>query len=253
MLPVLIYADRWPLAHALETLCRQQCPGRPVLRCDSLSVLSHMLQSHPQGPLMLGVSAHEQVFLLYAIHPLLRKRKVMVVADDIYYSDRLVLECAGVRGIVRVGSLCSLLSRSPQAGHPLYAFLAGPDIPRVTVTPVTVWGHVDDSEELLLLMNALMTYRLGLSGLKAQEVRVLRGLWSGVPMATLAWQMGITYVTLSGYKVRALHMLGIKNHPGVFMRSGPPRADLQRTPFMTTMDFMGLGREEQLPVRDRKT
>ncbi|ECG8596840.1 hypothetical protein FNI15_22595 [Salmonella enterica subsp. salamae] len=245
MLPVLVYADRWPLAHALEALCRQQYPQRRVMRCDSLRALSHLLQARPQAPLILGVAAHEQVFLFYAIHPLLRTRKVMVVADNIYYSDRLVLECAGVGGIVRAGSLFSLLSSPPCTEHPLYGFLAGTDISRMTVTPVTVWGHVDDGDELLLLMNALMTYRLELSALNEQEVKVLRGLWGGQSVAELSLQTGITRKMVSSYRVGALRKLGMVNHPDAFMRSGPPRADLQRTPFMTPADFMS-------PVRSRK-
>lgn len=251
MLPVLIYADRWAVSYALEALCRQECPDRPVLRCDSLPVLSHMLQVQPQAPLILGLSAHEQVFLLYAIHPLLNERRVLMVADRVYYSDRILLECLGVSGIVRTRRLLPLLSSPPQGGHLLSVFLSSADIELMTVMPARIWGPVDDGDELLLLMTSLMTYRLGLAGLNNNELKVLLGVMAGQSIATLAGLMGRCGRMVSCYKVSALRKLGMENHPDMVMRSGPPQACLQRTPFMTQADFMTLGEHSPPPRRKR--
>lgn len=124
MRQILIYADRWPTAIALQTLCQQQVPECKTIHCDSLVKLSVQMQSCLYSPLILCLRhPHEHVYLLYALRALLQNRRVLVISDDFYYSDRLILKELGVLSL-EIMQLSSLLTGVQALNHPLTCFLA---------------------------------------------------------------------------------------------------------------------------------
>ncbi len=54
----------------------------------------------PDAGLILALNPHEHVYLFHALQTRLQNRKVLVVADRLYYIDRCVLQYFGVMDYV---------------------------------------------------------------------------------------------------------------------------------------------------------
>ncbi len=79
-------------------------------RGNSLTALLHSLSDMPDAGLILALNPHEHVYL-HALLTRLQNRKVLVVADRLYYIDRCVLQYFGVMDYVLKDELsCAIRS-----------------------------------------------------------------------------------------------------------------------------------------------
>ncbi|SQI21729.1 AraC family transcriptional regulator [Salmonella enterica subsp. arizonae] len=89
---VIIYGINWTNCYALESIFKQKYPEKRVKTCNSLTALLHSISAMPDAGLILSLNPHEHVYLFHALQSRLQSRKVLVVADRLYYIDRCVLQ-----------------------------------------------------------------------------------------------------------------------------------------------------------------
>lgn len=123
---VIIYGINWTNCYALQSIFKQKYPEKCVKTCNSLTALLHSLSDMPDAGLILALNPHEHVYLFHALLTRLQNRKVLVVADRLYYIDRCVLQYFGVMDYVLKDELSCAISlgarEAPSSGS-LAAFL----------------------------------------------------------------------------------------------------------------------------------
>lgn len=108
---VIIYGINWTNCYALQSIFKQKYPEKCVKTCNSLTALLHSLSDMPDAGLILALNPHEHVYLFHALLTRLQNRKVLVVADRLYYIDRCVLQYFGVMDYVLKDELsCAIRS-----------------------------------------------------------------------------------------------------------------------------------------------
>ncbi|EDZ2991612.1 transcriptional regulator, partial [Salmonella enterica] len=108
---VIIYGINWTNCYALQSIFKQKYPEKCVKTCNSLTALLHSLSDMPDAGLILALNPHEHVYLFHALQTRLQNRKVLVVADRLYYIDRCVLQYFGVMDYVLKDELsCAIRS-----------------------------------------------------------------------------------------------------------------------------------------------
>lgn len=111
---VIIYGINWTNCYALQSIFKQKYPEKCVKTCNSLTALLHSLSDMPDAGLILALNPHEHVYLFHALQTRLQNRKVLVVADRLYYIDRCVLQYFGVMDYVLKDELsCAIRFRKP--------------------------------------------------------------------------------------------------------------------------------------------
>ena len=241
MRQMLIYADRWPTAIALQTLCQQQVPECKTIHCDSLVKLSVHMQSCLYSPLILCLhQPHEHVYLLYALRVLLQNRRVLVIADDFYYSDRLILKELGVLSL-EIMQLSSLLTGVQDINHPLTCFVAQFE-QGVNDGEICAFDDIDcnNAQELLAEINGWVVTQMNKSTLGIEEKKVLIGVCHNQSLTSISHRLKLPLRKVSVYKIRALHKLGMHNHDKVILRGIFLHASLQRSSFITRKGFVSL-------------
>ncbi|TBL57369.1 hypothetical protein [Hafnia paralvei] len=241
MRQVLIYADRWPTAIALQALCQQQVPQCKTVHCDSLEKLSAYIQSCLYSPLILCIRhPHEHVSLLYALRVFLQNRRVLVIADDFYYNDRLMLKGLGVTPLETM-QLSSLLTGVQDVNHPLTCFVAHFE-QDVIDGEICAFDDIvcNNAQELLAEMNRWMVTQMNISILSFEEIMVLIGVCNKQSLTSISHRLNLHLKKVSVYKIRALHKLGMYNHDKVILRGVFLHANLQCTSFISRKDFISL-------------
>ncbi len=112
---VIIYGINWTNCYALQSIFKQKYPEKCVKTCNSLTALLHSLSDMPDAGLILALNPHEHVYLFHALQTRLQNRKVLVVADRLYYIDRCVLQYFGVMDYVLKTNYPALSARIERA------------------------------------------------------------------------------------------------------------------------------------------
>ncbi|EAA1980948.1 transcriptional regulator, partial [Salmonella enterica] len=85
---VIIHGDCWPVVSAVQAVVRAM---RPECRCDiaeSLPCLLQRLTGAPEAVLILCLRPREHIYLFYALKSLLLDHPVLVISDELLFSDR---------------------------------------------------------------------------------------------------------------------------------------------------------------------
>ncbi|SUG31826.1 AraC family transcriptional regulator [Salmonella enterica subsp. arizonae] len=125
---VIIYGINWTNCYALESIFKQKYPEKRVKTCNSLTALLHSISAMPDAGLILSLNPHEHVYLFHALQSRLQSRKVLVVADRLYYIDRCVLQYFGVMDYVLKDELSCIIrpiERNPVFRKPGCVFATG--------------------------------------------------------------------------------------------------------------------------------
>ncbi|EBY1053068.1 transcriptional regulator, partial [Salmonella enterica subsp. enterica serovar Bareilly] len=87
---VIIHGDCWPVVSAVQFVVKAM---RPECRCDVADTLPCLLQSlteTPEAVLILCLRPREHIYLFYALKNLFLDHPVLVISDELLFSDRLV-------------------------------------------------------------------------------------------------------------------------------------------------------------------
>lgn len=92
---VIILGDCWPVTTAVAHLVRTFLPGSDCESTYRLPALLQQLRRKPEAILILCLRPREHLFLFYALRQVLPEHPVMVISDELLFSDRVVLKVYG--------------------------------------------------------------------------------------------------------------------------------------------------------------
>ncbi|EAO4206308.1 transcriptional regulator [Salmonella enterica] len=227
MKTVLVYGDLWTDCCAMAAIARSHS-SESVRICDSVSSLLLHLSREPEIGLILCIRPHEHVYLFYNLRHLLRNRMVLVVTDQMYYSDRCVMRYFGLTNWLERAELLSFITgkQPPEAWQRFRCpgnEVSGPSLMEE--------GAEISPESILLWLN-LFAYRYLPSGVSGSKYALLLKLSSGCPGVWLARQEKMNPKTLSAYRRETMMRLEMKPSPISLFRGLRVLKQLQRTPFM---------------------
>lgn len=92
---IIVYGDCWPVTIAVAHLVRRFLPGCNCETAYSLPVLLQQLRRKPEAILILCLRPREHLFLFYSLRQILPDYPVMIISDELFFSDRVVLKVYG--------------------------------------------------------------------------------------------------------------------------------------------------------------
>ncbi|ECG8591058.1 transcriptional regulator [Salmonella enterica subsp. salamae] len=230
---IIIYGINWTNCYALESIFKQKYPEKRIRTCNSLTTLLHFISDAPDAGLILALNPHEHVYLFHALQERLQNRRVLVVADRLYYIDRCVLQYFGVMDYVLKDELSGLIrsehlkARLPE---PWLRFCHRPQ--RKTAAMTYAFNAGETPEEVLFTINQYAWWNLP-PGVTQAKYALLILLSSGHPAIDLAKKFGLGTKTVSIYRKKVMHRLGMEASPLALFRGLKLDDHLQRTEFIS--------------------
>lgn len=185
---VILYGDCWPVVSAVQSLTTTILPDSECRAIFDLPSLIAQLTVEPRAALILCLRPREHVFLFYALRQELFDHPALVISDEIFFNDRLMLRVWGdlpcmmhdeLSMMVTSQQLCEFLT-VPSGYCPekslLAEFLQSPTLP-VGFSEVPQIFHL---EAPLMDYMSLLIYREMLDRkITPFRMRMLQAIWSG--------------------------------------------------------------------------
>lgn len=228
---LIIYGINWTNCYALQSIFKQQYPEKCVKTCNSLTTLLHSISDTPDAGLILSLNPHEHVYLFHALQTRLQSRKILVVAERLYYIDRCVLQYFGVMDYFLKDELACIIRPDQEESHLPEAWLRFCHRPQRKTTAATYALNADETpEELLFNINQYAWWNLP-PGVTQAKYALLILLSSGHPAIELSKKFSLGTKTVSIYRKKVMHRLGMDSSPLSLFRGLKLDARLQRTAF----------------------
>lgn len=234
MKTALIYGDLWTDCHTMKALISRDCLTSSRV-CESVSELFHKLSYLPQACLILCLRPHEHVYLFYNIRRWLKKRKVLIVTDRMYYSDHCVMRYFGITEWLERDALIPFIfpERSGVLPSGVWYRFMNPQLKG------DVTSYADEAENgggmmaenILSCLNLYARRNLPVGVTEARYTLLLL-LTSGRPTVVLAELFNMTSKMVSFYRIET--MVRLKMEPSIvsLYRGLRVLKQLQRTPLM---------------------
>ncbi|EKS3674757.1 transcriptional regulator [Salmonella enterica] len=235
---VVVYGDCWPVVSAVQFVVKAM---RPECRCDVADTLPCLLQSlagTPEAVLILCLRPREHIYLFYALKNLLLDHPVLVISDELLFSDRLVLHCWGDISCASYGEIQSVISGLQKSGHCPYPqkgklakFLSAPEC-------VTGFFEVpmifNNPKRLMRYMSLLMHRATTNCGVTSSQQKLLWALYKGhYSLSGLTNILNKNEKQIWQDKNRLLVKLGMKNRLYELLYGTRFCPDMQRTAFIS--------------------
>ncbi|EKB5678731.1 transcriptional regulator [Salmonella enterica] len=238
---VLIHGDCWPVVSAVESLVRAM---RPQCRCDiadSLPCLLQRLTGTQEAVLILCLRPREHIYLFYALKSLLLDHPVLVISDELLFSDRLVLHCWGDIPCASYREIQALIVGLRKYGHCPYP-LKG-NLARFLSVPECVTGFFEvpvifnNPKRLMRYMSLLMKRATTNRGVSSSQQKLLWALYKGhYSLSGLTKILNQNEKQIWQDKCRLLVKLGMKNRLYDLLYGTRFCPDMQRTAFISPTD-----------------
>lgn len=239
---IILYGDCWPVVSTVQSVVTTISPSCKCTTPPDLTSLICQLASDPQAILILCLRPREHIFLFYALKEELIYHPSLVIADEFFFSDKLLLKSWGglsrmthqqLSLIVTSQQLCELYpSGTPHCPEKsiLADFLRSPSLP-TGLSEVPLIFHL---EERLMDYMSLLIYREMLDrGLTPLRMRLLQAIWSGYQTRNeLAEATGESRGKIWNEKHRLLTQLDMPARLREILYGTQFCSQIQRTPFM---------------------
>ncbi|ECJ2556731.1 TPA: transcriptional regulator [Salmonella enterica subsp. enterica] len=234
MKTVLIYGDLWTDCHTMKAfISRDRLISARI--CESVSDLLHKLSHLPQACLILCLRPHEHVYLFYNIRCWLKKRKVLIVTDRMYYSDQCVVRYFGLSQWLERDELIPFIfpERSGNAPSGGWGRFMRPRL-NGDVAGAAEKGEGDGEigeDSILSRLNLYARWNLP-AGVKETRYTLLLQLASCRRAVELAAQLNMSPKTVSIYRRDTMFRLNMEPSLVSLYRGLKVLKQLQRTPLM---------------------
>ncbi len=185
---IILYGDCWPVVSAVQSLVTSILPDSQCKVITTLPSLLKQLTRDPRVLLILCLRPREHVFLFYALRQELFDHPALIISDEIFFNDKLMLRVWGdlpcmmhdeLSMMVTSQQLCELLTVPPDhcpEKSRLADFLKSPTLPE-GLSEVPQIFHL---EEPLMDYMSLLLYREMLDRkITPFRMRMLQAIWSG--------------------------------------------------------------------------
>ncbi|ECG8632850.1 transcriptional regulator [Salmonella enterica subsp. salamae] len=180
---IIIHGDCWPVVSATEHVLKAM---HPTVRCKTTFRLTELLQGlarSPDVPLVLCLRPREHIFLFYALQNALLSHPVLVISDELLFSDRVVLHNWGGIPAMSHDELNEIVARIWSGGFPepdksrLGSFISDP-------RPVTGYFSVplifNSQKRLMNYMELLMFRATTNCGVTAGQQKLIQEVHCGL-------------------------------------------------------------------------
>lgn len=239
---VIIHGDNWPVVSAVQSVVRAI---HPECRCDIAGSLPHLLQyltGAPEAVLILCLQPREHIYLFYALKSLLPEHPVLVISNELLFSDRLVLRSWGDIPCTSYCETESIISGLQNYGHCPSPLKKG-ELTRFLSAPECVTGFFavplifNDPERLMRFMSLLMYRATTDCGITLSQQKLLWTLYKGhYTLSGLANVMNRSEKQIWQDKGRILMKLGMRNRLHELLYGTRFCPDMQRTAFIPPVD-----------------
>ncbi|ECJ2314146.1 TPA: transcriptional regulator [Salmonella enterica subsp. salamae serovar 9,46:z4,z24:z39:z42] len=238
---VIVYGDCWPVTIAVAHLVRTFLPGSNCETAYRLPVLLQQLRRKPEAILILCLRPREHLFLFYALRQTLPDCPVMIISDELFFSDWLVLKVYGGIPALLEQELAEMLIYARRGGQwsggarlegagELESFLLSP-------APVTGFLEVppifNNPKRLMNYMDQLMHREILACGVSLAQLRLLQEVYRGRGrLSALCGRLDTQEKQIWQDKYRLLVKLGMRNRLRELLFGTRFCKSLQRTPFI---------------------
>lgn len=235
---VIIHGDCWPVVSATQHVAEALLPG---CRCECTYEITSLLQKLARSPdalLLLCLRPRQHIFLFYALQSELLCHPVMIISDELLFSDRVVLQSWGDIPAILHQELTGIVSRLRHGKNPcpvedrLTSFLADP---KPAMGCFTVPLIFNNPKRLMNYMSVLMYRATERCGVTPAQQKLLEEIYRGRGRHSFS---GLTDVLNRNKKKifqdkdRLLAKLGMRNRLQELLYGTRLCASLQRTPFI---------------------
>lgn len=229
---IIIFGDCWPVVSAVESVIMTIHPECVCNTVTDLSSLIYQLTCKPQALLILCLHPREHIFLFYALREELVYHPTLVISNELFLSDRLILSAWGDIPCMLHKELEPMITSLCPERNALTGFLIAPCLPS-GFSEVPQIFHL--KERLMDYMSLLMYREMLNRGLTPFRMRLLEAIWTGyLTHNELAEILDEPRRKIWNEKYRLLNQLGI---PGNRLRETLYGTRfclfLQKTPFMS--------------------
>lgn len=239
---VIIFGDCWPVVSALENVVLDVNPDCSCKTTYNLSTLVHQLTCEQQALLILCLRPREHIFLFYALKEELIYHPTMVISDELFLSDRLILSTWGKIPCMLHQELKVMITSQQLRELSPSNFRHCPEKSMLTdflVTPALPSGfsevpQIFHLKERLMDYMSLLMYREMLNrGLTPFRMRLLEAIWTGhQTRKELAEMLNEPMEKIWNEKHRLLTQLGMPARLRDILYGTRFCLFLQKTPFM---------------------
>lgn len=235
---VIIYGDCWPIVSAVQHLVRAI---RPEYCCEvstSLTDLIKSLTTKSEAVIILCLRPREHIYLFYALKQALMNHPALIISDELFFSDRLVLQCWGGLPFTNHQEITILLEDINKYGCPPHS--QEDNLSRFLSAPSVATGYFEvpmifyNSERLMNYMELLM-YRATVScGVTQDQQKLMEEVHKGqCSLSGLKNKLNKNERQIWQDKNRLLVKLGMKNRLHELLYGTRFCPDKQRTPFLS--------------------
>ncbi|HAT1681585.1 TPA: hypothetical protein I8Y21_002246 [Klebsiella oxytoca] len=240
---VIIYGDCWPV---VSTVCHLTASILPDSLCHTPAdpdALIQVLTREPGAALLLCLRPREHIFLFCALKNVLPRHPVLVISDEIFYSDRVILRHWGQLPVMTHQSLSPMVTSQrlrelyPFPGHhcpeqgPLTDFLMAPALPPGLPEIPSVF--LQEEDRLMDYMSLLIYREMVQAGVTPFREKLLQTMCGGIQdLHQVAQVMNVSYQKVWYEKRQLFARLGMPGHLRELLWGTHFYAALQRTPFI---------------------
>ncbi|AXC70083.1 transcriptional regulator (plasmid) [Salmonella enterica subsp. diarizonae serovar 59:z10:-] len=248
---IIVHGDCWPVTTAVAHLVRACLPGSDCESTYRLPALLQHLRRKPEAILILCLRPREHLFLFYALRRTLPEHPVMVISDELLFSDRVVLKVYGGIPALAEQALEEILiwvRRGEQwSGGARLRVTGGLDAFLLSPAPVTGFMEVppifNSPKRLINCMDHLMHREMLACGVSPAQLRLLQEVYRGRGrLSSLCGKLNAREKQIWQDKYRLLVKLGMRNRLRELLSGTRFSEDMQRSPFMVPE------KDELLPV-----
>ncbi|HDP0317349.1 TPA: hypothetical protein P5S08_002483 [Salmonella enterica subsp. enterica serovar Concord] len=239
---VILYGDCWPVVSAVQHIVGAIVPDRHCVVAPDVNALIRLLACRPEAVLILCLRPREHVFLFYALRQELSEHPALIISDEMFFNDRLMLRVWGdlpcmmhdeLSMMVTDVRLCELFS-PPRIYYPaknvLTGFLISPKFPVIS-TEVPPDFHLE--APLMDYLSLLMYNTMINKGLTPFRIRLLNSIWSGCQhQEALSLQLNVHPRKIWNDKHRLMAQLDMKGSLREVIYGTRFCSFIQRTRFM---------------------
>ncbi|EFR6822930.1 transcriptional regulator [Salmonella enterica] len=235
---VIIYGDCWPEMAAVQYVVKTIHPECLCEVAGSLTGLLQFLTRTPDALLILCLRPREHIYLFYVLKEALLNHPALVISDEFFFSDRLVLQSWGGIPFMPHRDITPLIRAIQKYGRPphplegkLSVFLSAPTVATGFFAVPMIFNS---PERLMNYMSLLLHRAITYCGITPVQQKLLNEIYKGKStLSGMAGVMNMNGKKISQEKERILTKLGMNNRMYALLHGTRFCAEIQRTAFIT--------------------